>query len=238
MKLIDINGQRFGRLLVLEKSETPRMWRCVCDCGNEVLVTGPNLRQHTKSCGCLKIDWAAEMGSNKTFIAKRAEAVTKHGAKRRGAATVEYKTWLAMKRRCYDTKFKDYPNWGGRGIRVCDRWLHDFPAFLEDMGLRPKGKYSIDRKNPNGNYEPENCRWVLDSVQGGENKRSNIPVVVDGVRFESVAQAHRNFGVSQGKAYMRIAAGIDPATAVTTVGRMKPRRDRESYLPKSKRTVD
>lgn len=223
MKLIDIKGQKFGRLLVLEKSPTPRMWRCVCDCGNEVLVTGPNLRQHTKSCGCLKLDWAAEMGSNKTFIAERSTKITKHGAKRRGAATVEYKTWLGMKRRCYDTKYKDFPNWGGRGIRVCERWLHDFTAFLSDMGPRPEGKYSIDRKDPNGDYEPKNCRWVLDSTQGSENKRSNIPVVVGELRFDSIASARRHFGVSQSKAYMRIAAGIDPSVAVSTVERLKPR---------------
>jgi hypothetical protein len=160
-----------------------------------------------------------------------------HGHKRRGVSSVEYKTWLSMKRRCYDTKFKDYPNWGGRGIKVCDRWVHDFLAFFEDMGPRPEGKYSIDRLDSDKDYSPENCRWATIQQQGSENRRGLVPVTVDGVFFPSLKKACEHFGVSQTVANMRMRAGIDPAIAVSTVERMKPRRTKESFWPKAKRAA-
>lgn len=235
MKLIDISGQRFGRLLVLEKDKKPRMWKCLCDCGNVTLVTGPNLRTCVRSCGCLAKEWASKLGSNPEFIQKRAQTTTKHGHKRRTGASVEYKTWVSMKRRCYDPLFKDYPNWGGRGIKVCDRWLNDFQAFLADMGERPQGDYSIDRLDPAKDYSPENCRWATMEQQGGENRRGLVPVTVDGVEFKTVKQACLHFGVGVSTALQRIYAGIDPAIAVSTTERLRPRRTRESYLRKGRR---
>jgi hypothetical protein len=164
------------------------------------------------------------MGSNKHFVAQRKDANLQHGHKRRNGASAEYKTWLGMKRRCYATKCKDYPNWGGRGITVCDRWLRSFSVFLADMGPKPSAEHSIDRLDPGGNYEPANCRWATPTAQGAENKRSNIEVVVDGVVFKTMAAACRHFGVSQSKAHGRISAGIDPAVAVSCVDRLRPRR--------------
>lgn len=235
MKLIDMTGMRFVRLRVVRKDATPRMWQCICDCGVTKLVAGSNLRNGSiKSCGCLAMERASAMGSNPDFIAKRAAKATKHGHKRRGAMSAEYRTWLGMKRRCYDEKFKDYPNWGGRGIRVCDRWNESFDAFLSDMGSRPLG-HSIDRIDPNGHYEPGNCRWATAQQQGGENKRSNRPVEVRGETFPTMAGAARKFGVSLSKAAGRVEAGIDVDTAFTETARLKPRRTRESYLPKSRR---
>lgn len=175
------------------------------------------------------------MGSNPEFIRKRAEKITKHGHKRPGKVSVEYKTWLGMKRRCYDAKYKDYPNWGGRGIKVCDRWNGSFEAFLLDMGPRPPGQYSIDRLDPDKDYSPDNCRWATIEQQGGEHRRGLISVAVDGHEFSSIADACRHFGVNLTTAHERIKAGVPVAIAVSTTGRLKPRRSKDSYLPKSVR---
>ena len=160
-----------------------------------------------------------------------------HGHKKRGGASVEYKTWLSMKRRCYDTNFKDYPNWGGRGIRVCDRWVNDFVAFFEDMGPRPEGKYSIDRIDSSKDYSPDNCRWATASQQGSENRRGLIPVTVNGIYFATLSSACKHFGVSPSVANMRIKAGIPADIAVSTSDRMKPRRTKESFWSKAKRAA-
>lgn len=80
-------------------------------------------------------------------------------------STPEYRAWYNMKSRCYTAKLPAYKNYGGRGIRVCDEWLHDFPQFLKDVGKRPSPKHSLDRINVNGNYEPSNCRWVTKDIQ-------------------------------------------------------------------------
>lgn len=235
MKLIDITGTRFGRLLVVRKSERPRMWECLCDCGSVKEVSGSNLRNSSiKSCGCLAQEWAKNLGANPEFIAKRAAKTTKHGHKRRDLITVEYRTWLAMKRRCYDTRCKEFPNWGGRGITVCERWRQSFDAFLSDMGPRPPG-HSIDRLNPNEGYEPSNCRWATLEQQGGENKRSNRSVVVNGEAFPTMAAAARANGVNLTTALRRVGCGIDVDTAFSQTERIQPQRTRESYLPKSKR---
>lgn len=238
MKLIDISGQKFGRLTVLHKLP-PRdnggsNWLCRCECGAEFTAIGSNIRKgDTRSCGCLAAEWSKHLGSNKEFISKRAAAVTLHGHKRRGGMTAEYRTWLGIKRRCHDVGYKDYANWGGRGIAVCERWDESFECFLADMGPRPPG-HSIDRINPQGDYSPENCRWAT-AQQQGETKRSNIAVTVNGVSFPTLASACRHFGVGTTVANFRIKAGIDVATAVSHTGRLPPRRSKESYLPKAKR---
>lgn len=237
MKLIDIAGQRFGRLLVLEKDATPRKWRCLCDCGRETLATGPNLRKgSTRSCGCLGREWSVHLGSNRAYIAKRAVTITRHGHKRKGAMTPEYRTWLAMKRRCYDKKFKDYPNWGGRGIRVCDLWNTSFKAFLADMGKRPSGAYSIDRINSDDDYRPDNCRWATLHEQGSENRRGLVPVTVRGVAYPTTVAACRALSVSPTRTSMRLAAGhsIEEAFFATRADLAK-KRPRESYLPRHSR---
>lgn len=239
MRLIDMTGQRFGRATVIAKGTVRKNggsnWVCLCDCGIEFVAIGSNLRKgHTKSCGCLAAEWSKHLGSNKDFIKIRSQKMITHGHKRRNAVTPEYKTWLGMKRRCYDVKCKDYPNWGGRGIRVCDRWLHSFESFLADMGPKPAG-YTIDRLDPNKDYRPENCRWATLEQQGGEHKRTNKPVTVNGNAFASYSEACRFFGVSPTVANMRMKSGISPEIAVSHKERLKPRRSKESYLPKSKR---
>jgi hypothetical protein len=164
--------------------------------------------------------------------ARKADAITKHGEKKRGKATIEYKTWLRMKSRCYRKTDKNYNNWGGRGIRVCEAWLHDFPKFLEDMGRRPEDKESIDRIDPNGHYEPANCRWASMHEQVTEHCRAMVSITIDGIEFPSMAAACRHIGLSPTTLNERLRAGYSLEQAFTSK-RLKPRRSRESYLKKN-----
>lgn len=93
--------------------------------------------------------------------------------------TPEYQAWQDMKRRCYDKRRRSYRHYGGRGIIVCERW-HSFENFIADMGAKPTSDHSLDRKDTNGNYEPDNCRWATEQEQG-RNKRNNAVFTIDGI---------------------------------------------------------
>lgn len=239
--LIEMIGQKFSRLLVVSRAakregESRAYWLCKCDCGTEeIAVSGKALRSGaTRSCGCLGVEWATHMGSNSAFVAKRAEKRVRHGHKRKDDASAEYKTWLRIKSRCSRLTDKDYANWGGRGIRVCPEWASSFERFLADMGPMPSPTHTIDRMNSNRNYEQGNCRWAPHELQGAENRRTLVAVVVDGQRFHSMAAAARHFGVPRSTASERVRAGIPLHEAVSIPVRgAKSRRSRESYLPKS-----
>lgn len=156
---------RYGKWEVIDRDGVK--WLCRCDCGTEKRVYKYDLlRGKSKNCGCVK--WAK--------IADR----NRHSATHKKTNTPEFRAWVAMKSRCYDSNQEAFKNWGGRGITVCDRWRESFENFLEDMGPRPSPKHSIDRyPDNNGNYEPTNCRWATAKEQG-RNRRDNHLVTFDG----------------------------------------------------------
>lgn len=154
---IQLTGLRFGRLLVTKQAGTKKnrpLWECLCDCGKVVFHAAGELRNgHSASCGCLSAELTKTRG-------------IKHGNAARSGCTPEYDAWMNMKARCYDIDGKQYQNYGGRGIIVCDRWLESFANFLEDMGQRPSNKHSLDRfPDINGSYFKENCRWATREEQ-------------------------------------------------------------------------
>ncbi len=165
-------GQRFNRLIVLGYAQHG-LWLCKCDCGNQMRAGAFDLRNNrTKSCGCWKREHAViPIGVGRRFV-KGQKAGLKHGQYK----TPEYTTWLNMKRRCNNPSHPSWKHYGGRGIRVCDRWLgaQGFINFLADMGPRPEG-LTLDRINNDGNYEPGNCRWATWEVQRA-NQRIAFPI--------------------------------------------------------------
>jgi len=169
MKKIDLTGQRFGRLIVQGRSDKPTStriyWDCLCDCGTVKAIQSAHLRSRTegtKSCGCLMIEAAKITGSNSAT----------HGHRKRGNTTSTYECWKAAKSRCENPNDKQYKNYGGRGIKFCERW-GEFENFLADMGECPPG-LTLDRINNDGNYEPGNCRWATWKEQARNTRRNRL----------------------------------------------------------------
>lgn len=162
-----MTGQRVGRWLVLERGESDRhgkaRWMCRCDCGRSALVAASSLRSgQSRSCGCLRREVVSA-------------ARTTHGHTRGGRETAEFRAWRSMLERCYSPRYKQYRDYGGRGITVCARWRASFQAFLDDMGLKPSPGLSLDRRNNDGPYSPDNCRWATATEQRANRRPPRSP---------------------------------------------------------------
>lgn len=166
-RLIDLTGQHFGRLTVLSRCgsapDRQALWLCSCECGTQIVTKAGNLRSgHTLSCGC--------------YMRQR---ISESQATHRQSHKRLYNVWTSMKARCYNPNSTFYSDYGGRGIGICDEWRDDYQAF-HDWALHngydpcaPHGKCTIDRIDVNGNYCPDNCRWVDMKIQR-HNRRDTI----------------------------------------------------------------
>jgi len=211
--LIDMTGQRFGRWTVVRFDPTARVssWLCRCDCGTVKTVQSANLRQGvTNSCGCLNAELASQRNST-----------------HRQCWTPTYRSWVNMTRRCRDKKLVRYERYGGRGIKVCARWLgkNGFTNFLADMGERPQGM-SIDRyPNPDGDYEPSNCRWATpQQQQTNKHPAKNAALLTFRGQTKMMSVWARELGMSQTAFARRLQHGWSIEKAVTTPPRADRRR--------------
>lgn len=179
-KIQDMLGSIHGRLLVIAdvdrlQKNRPR-YLCRCECGTLVHADHYHLKSgHTSSCGCAKVERLVAM--NKT-----------HGRSR----TPEYRSWTEARQRCMNPEHAAFHDYGARGIRVCKRWDR-FENFLEDMGLRPSPKHSLDRINVDGHYSPSNCRWATSTQQNSNKRKTRL------VEFENelvtITQLARKLGL-------------------------------------------
>ena len=163
----DLTGQRFGMLVAVRdvgKKNRAYIWECVCDCGNTLHVRGAVLSNgHTKSCGCLRKE-----GPRKPSYS--------HGLSK----TRLYRIWSNMKSRCLNPKVHNYKHYGGKGVSVCDEWLQNFKAFYDwAIASGYKDDLTIDRKDSDGNYCPENCCWITQSENAtrANVKRWTAPLI-------------------------------------------------------------
>lgn len=168
MKLINLVGERFGRLVVIDKAESKShhtRWLCLCDCGNKCIVHGTSLKTgNTTSCGCYKKENAQKLYSSVRQNDKGLYAV-----------------WNGIKQRCSNPNNISYHNYGGRGIKMCSQWEQNYEAFYNwAMNSGYKKGLEIDRVDNNGDYCPENCRWVSHYVQAN-NKRNIKLYTINGV---------------------------------------------------------
>lgn len=213
--LDDFVGKKFGRLTILSLCEGKYQTEllCKCDCGSIKQFSNHQLTSgKVKSCGC----YSRDVLLRRNFI---------HGQSVRTKVTREYKAWAEMKHRCYDEKYYLYHRYGGRGIKVCERWLDSFENFYADMGERPSNKHSLDRfPNNDGDYEPNNCRWATQKEQC-RNQSKNVLITING-EAKCVSEWAGVYGISEKTIFNRIYSGWDVIESVT-----KPKRGSLKLIP-------
>lgn len=203
-KRLDLVGQRFGRLLVQEfagkDKNSQSYWNCICDCGNATRILGQSLRNgDTQSCGCFHKE-------------QQAKCSITHGQNRGGHITKSYRIWAYMIQRCNNPNNLNYKHYGGRGIKVCERWLK-FENFYEDVGDVPEGM-TFDRRDNERGYEPDNWRWATWREQQN-NRRNNIWKTYNG-ETKTITQWERSLGISRGTLWMRLNKGWSDERAFNT----------------------
>lgn len=203
----NLAGDRFGRLVVIEEAGRNKysktLWRCRCDCGTEVISVGNNLVSgNTTSCGCFRRD----------FLKSRATIPGGHHSRL-------YRIWSHMKDRCNSKNNKDYYRYGERGVSVCPEWakFNDFYSWAMANGYAEN--LTIERRNRDGNYCPENCTWIPHAEQAAN--RSNNHVVELGGETHTLAEWSRKTGINQGTLWNRINSGWSAEKALTTPIRRK-----------------
>lgn len=195
----DLTGERFGRLLVLQRDGCNKhgqvKWYCECDCGTRKHVLGMCLsRGETQSCGCLHRETTANINKS-------------HGMTR----TPIYAIWHSMMQRCYDKNIHTFGQYGGRGINVCDKW-QQFEGFYEDMGNKPAG-LSLERCDVNGDYTPENVVWA-DAKTQANNRRSNV-ILEHAGKKQTMQQWCDELGLKIGTVWARLNRGWSTDKALT-----------------------
>ncbi len=192
----DIAGERFGRLLAIERIDGK--WLCECDCGNKTMVNFSSLnRGDTKSCGCIK----RELVSKKN---------TTHGYSK----TPTYNTWRAMKERCENPGNKRYHEYHDRGITVCDEW-HSFENFLRDMGKRPEGT-TLERLDNDLGYYKDNCKWAT-NIEQANNRRNNHVITYEN-QSKTLMQWSRLMGIHRETLRARLKQGWDIGRTIEYYG--------------------
>jgi len=186
---------KYNRLTLIKLSHKDnwgkQYWLCECDCGNIKTYRLSHIKQgRTKSCGCLNAE-------------QRINGAT-HGHARGDKASRTYVSYQHIKARCNNPKHKQYPDYGGRGITVCDRWLESFENFLADMGECPDG-LTIERLDNDLGYSPDNCIWA-DMVAQANNRRSSRIIKFDGKSL-TIAEWSRETGIKHGTISWRLAQG-------------------------------
>ena len=198
----DLTGRKFGMLTVLERTVNSfsgySQWICKCDCGNVVtrLTSTLMLEEYNHNCGCLNIP---ETPSPLKFR--------------------PYRIYRGMVERCTNPNHTSYPNYGGRGIKVCDRWLESFDNFWEDMREGYSDDLSLDRINNDGDYEPGNCRWAT-AKQQSRNQRTNRRITT-AIGTKIVAEQAEIARVRRDRVYNRLNYGIPEELAITPVENLK-----------------
>lgn len=212
-RIIDISGQRFGRLVAIEYAgkitseispTTISLWKCKCDCGNQITVRYPALISgNTRSCGCL-LDESRKINNVNKRRSVSHDFVFEGNLDNHPLRLI----WKSMLMRCNNPNVMGYKHYGGRGIKVCDRWSGElgFENFVNDMGERPDGT-TLDRINYDGGYEPSNCRWATQETQSN-NRRDNSCVTLNGEKI-TCAQLCRRYGFYYTYVTYQLRHGID-----------------------------